>query len=212
MEEKHSQNMNSGYFYVCFAVLALLQIIVFFGITKDWTGSDKKFIIKKWMDIAVYILQYFLAVYLSCTFGFSEINKCSYAIAFFVFLSLFEMFLIILQLFYFDKHRTRLNSKVFPHILVSLIVGIIFSFALLNFCLYCFNNSLFTFNQNMSAFEIAIEFLYYAFTVTVTYSNSTIVATGVLSKITQMIYVALIYFVIANIIFTLIENSKNQKK
>lgn len=88
----------------------------------------------------------------------------------------------------------------------------IFTFALLNFCMYCFDKSLYALGQNMTTFEMAIEFLYYAFTVTITYSNSSIVASGVLPKVIQMFYVSLTYFFIANIIFSLIENSRNNPK
>ncbi|WP_313292562.1 hypothetical protein [Faecalispora jeddahensis] len=199
--------MNVEYIIISTTIFLVLNLMTFLGLSRDWNKTYRQFIFKKWMDIAVYILTYVVTVFTCYAIGY----KGTSLLCAFIILATYNIFLIINQLLYFDKNRTTLDSKAFPYILLSLIVGLISSFAQINFCLYYFDNSLFELNQKMTAFEMAIEFLYYAFTVTITYSNSTITANGVLSKIIQMVYVSFTYFLLANSIFVLIESSKKPK-
>ena len=197
----------------CLIIWAILTAISLFlvglGYLRDWMKSDCQFIVKKWIDIVIYFLTYFSFIYYTYGFGYvNEINnKRVYICLLYSAFSLFILITNLWQIGFFSKNK-NLNYKLFPIILVSLIVGVVTSFATLNYALYLINHSWFSFFNDTNAFETAFDFIYYAFSVTVTLSSNSILPLSVIPKAVQMIYVGLFYFYFANTIIVLTQSKK----
>ena len=95
-------------------------------------------------------------------------------------------------------------------IAVKMTVGIIVLFAILNLLIFSMFPNQFTINTTLADYELAFEFLYYSFNVTITYSNSGIEATGVIAKLLQMTHIAVFYFYAAGAIFKLLTSTEKE--
>lgn len=83
----------------------------------------------------------------------------------------------------------------------------IVSFVQINLYFYYYENS--SFEITNSYLSLVFEFLYYSFNVIITYSNSNIIAVGVIPKLLQMIYVSFVYFFIGQAIYDIISKTYN---
>jgi heme A synthase len=96
----------------------------------------------------------------------------------------------------------------FTLIISSLLVGILFSFSTIYYALFSFNNLWFDITEVPDIAHLPFEFIYFTFTVTITYSGSGIVASGVVPKIVQMIHILLFYLYFADVVMTLLKKDE----
>ena len=90
-------------------------------------------------------------------------------------------------------------------------MGIILSFSLIYYSLYSLNNSWFDIGEIKELPKLAFEFIYYSFTMTITYDSSEITAVGIIPKIVQMGHVIIFYLFFANIIVELFQKNKKDE-
>ena len=90
----------------------------------------------------------------------------------------------------------------------EILVDIIILFAMLNLLIFSMFLNQYTIDNTLPDYELAFEFLYYSFNVTITYSNSSIEAIGVIAKILQIIHVAVFYFYAAGVFSKLLDSNE----
>ena len=90
----------------------------------------------------------------------------------------------------------------------EILVEIVVLFAMLNLLIFSMFSNQYIVNSTLTDYELAFEFLYYSFNVTITYSNSSIEAIGVIAKLLQMIHIAVFYFYAAGVIFKLLDGNE----
>lgn len=83
---------------------------------------------------------------------------------------------------------------------IEITVVIICLFAILNLLIFSMFPNQYTIDKALPNNQLAFEFLYYSFNVTITYSNSGIEAAGVIAKLLQMTHIAVFYFYAAGVI------------
>ena len=96
-------------------------------------------------------------------------------------------------------------------ILISLLIGILASLSTVNYAIYTIWPSFYDIPAGLTFGEIAFEFIYYMFTLAITYSGSSIQAAHVVTKIIQILEVCYCYIFIGNVIVQLIELVRNEK-
>lgn len=110
----------------------------------------------------------------------------------------------------YQKDTSRLLRYEPIFVAVKMTVCIIVFFAMLNLLIFSIFPNHYTIDKTLSDYELAFEFLYYSFNVTITYSNSGIEATGVIAKLLQMTHIAVFYFYAAGAISKLIKGTKKE--
>ena len=84
--------------------------------------------------------------------------------------------------------------------------------AILNYCLYLLSNNSFILSENGSIFETAFEFVFYSFSLLLTYSTNSIIPHGILSKSLQMIEISYSFIFIGIVLIKLIDSIISHKK
>ncbi|MCL2499027.1 MAG: hypothetical protein FWE90_01690 [Defluviitaleaceae bacterium] len=160
-------------------------------------------IIKKIIDIIFLFVFYFGFIFL-VTY---PRNANEYLL--FVFFSI----LLLVGFFVYINYRYKNNNKIINRLFHGLSViydflCIIVFFSLIYYFLYSYNNLWFEINIEAKIPQIAFEFIYFSFTVTITYAGSEISINGIVPKIIQMLHIFIFYFYFANIIIETF-NKKN---
>lgn len=108
----------------------------------------------------------------------------------------------------YEKNPVSVRIKAINLAITSIITFVI-AFAMLNFIIYFWLPEEFAIDD---IFFVGFDFLYYAFSCTITYSSSCIEAVGPIAKTLQMAYVMIVYFYVANNILALIQMKEPQSK
>lgn len=99
---------------------------------------------------------------------------------------------------------TSPRQRVIQIFLYLSLIFLVFSF--LNYLIYWDNPSAFSFEQdNLNWFDIAVSFLYYSFSTSLTYSASGIEPLSSFSKIISMLQIAIFYVVLGESIFSVLQ-------
>ena len=200
---------------VC-VICALFVISKFLLVTiakRNWNGNGKLFTIKKILDCIVYCLSFVIVVYVNIflnIFGRSYIIWFMLLIIIFICFAIKNLYIFSSQLAYFHKMDTISDKRNLLKIIITLMIGILMSLATINYAIYIFNPSFYKIQGDLSLVETAFEFIYYTFTLAITYSSSSISAAHILTKIIQMCEISYCYIVFGIIIVNLI--SMNNKE
>lgn len=178
----------------------------------DWLKSDRRFILKKTLDCVVNSSSYLLLVFANYVAQFGDKQHPQGIIIFeCIVLSIASLYLFTKQLISFSKSSFPLNRKAFIMILISLLIGILTSLSTVNYAIYTIWPSFYDIPAGLTFGEIAFEFIYYMFTLAITYSGSSIQATHIVTKIIQIFEVCYCYIFIGNVIVQLIELVRSEK-
>lgn len=178
----------------------------------DWLKSDRRFMLKKALDCVVNSSSYLLLVFATYAAQFGTQQKAQGVIILeCIVLSIASLYLFTKQLVSFSKSSFPLNRKAFLMILISLLIGILASLSTVNYAIYTIWPSFYDIPAGLTFGEIAFEFIYYMFTLAITYSGSSIQAAHVVTKIIQILEVCYCYIFIGNVIVQLIELVRNEK-
>lgn len=149
---------------------------------------------------------------------FNDISKFAKMFPKITFVSLVALFIYtvcsVLKEFW-QLHKYQKNTSGFVRyelifIAARMTVSIIVLFAMLYLLIFSMFPSQYAIDNTLPDYELAFEFLYYSFNVTITYSNSGIEATGVIAKLLQMTHIAVFYFYAAGVIFKLLADSEKR--
>lgn len=173
--------------------------------------KGRGFLYKKIFDIIVAILQY---VFLISWYEFLVFFEKNVGRWITIVTSIFYIYILISIFLYGYKQLSLFksnlldvrNNEVFI-LIISVYVQMFFSIVGLYFCLYLINNSWFYIDSFYSGniWRIGFEFIYFTFSVTITYSGSGIAVIGVIPKILQMIHVIFFYFFAGDILLTIVK-------
>ena len=177
----------------------------------NWEKNNRRFVVKKAIDSMVYISQFIFPVYGNYFITSLEVHSAIIFIPVIgsIINSLFALYLFTQQFIMFNKVDRPFNVKVFPAILISLLIGILMSFSTINYVIYIIWPSFYDVPSNMSFLEIAFEFIYYSFTLAVTYSSSSISVIHVFTKIIQMIEICYCYIIFGSVFIQLVDKFGN---
>lgn len=95
--------------------------------------------------------------------------------------------------------------------LISLLIGILTSLSTVNYAIYMVWPSFYDIPVGLTFGEVVFEFIYYMFTLAITYSGSSIQVVHPVTKIIQILEVCYCYIFIGNVIIQLIELPKIEK-
>lgn len=172
------------------AVGITLTIIVSLGLIFDYTKNRRLYLLKKVMDTLLYILififyaQYYQFFMIEGKMG----GNIQYV---FLIVSVIECFFALKQIKIFREAKDFRYSKM---TFISVIVELIFGLTSIYFVIFMINPNWFSFDNAINnCYELAFEFLYYTFSVTITYSGSGITAIGIIPRVIQMIHILIFY-------------------
>lgn len=180
----------------------------------DWLKSDRRFMIKKALDCVVNSSSYLFLVlinYIDTKLG-NQHKSQGVAMIECLILSILSLYLFTRQLVSFSKSNfSSKNKKVFLIILVSLLIGILTSLSTVNYAIYTIWPSYYDIPSGLSFGEVAFEFIYYMFTLAITYSGSSIQAVHIVTKLVQIFEICYCYIVIGNVLVQSFELLKRDK-
>lgn len=175
----------------------------------------------KMYSLAKYILKWFLPIptyFILFDCLFCDMGKFAKVFPTIAFVS-FGVLFVITACFAFHEFKRLRNfqrdtSGFFRYeliyIAVEMTVAIIVLLAILNLLIFFMFPNQYTVDKAMPDYELAFEFLYYSFNVTITYSSSSIEATGIVAKLLQMIHIAIFHFYAAGVIFELLTGTEKE--
>lgn len=191
-------------------IINILSIVVFtavFVIIKEKVKKYNSFLILINIITIGYFLYFIIIVY-TCF----SINKFSESIELIIIVPLLIISIIFsvnLISIFRSLDKSNISPKKKFSILISSFFGYIFSLASIYYILYFLNPTWFIVDSNFDIARLAFEFIYYTFSITITYSSSTIIAIGIVPKIINMIHIIIFYFYIGNIIISFFTKKEN---
>lgn len=177
----------------------------------DWEKTIGRIRAKKVIDCFVYSMTF---IFLTYTHHVIVENSLPFLTILFpvlaaTYLSISSLTSFTQQFILFGRRNFQWNKEVFPMVLLSLLVGVLMSLSTVNYALYMICPSFYEIPSDLSFAETAFEFIYYSFTLAITYSGSSISVTHVISKIVQMVEICYCYAIIGSVIVQLIDVLKN---
>lgn len=173
----------------------------------DWLKNDFMFIVKKILDCIVYLLIYMFVVYTNYLMTMKLICKSLVLINItcFSLISIFNLYIFTKQLVDFRSVAVVSNKKIFCITLISLLIGILSTLSTINYVIYMICPNMYKIQDCLSFIETAFEFIYYSFTIAVTYSSSSISVVHIITKLVQIFEICYCYVLCGSIIIQLIE-------
>ncbi|MDF2906045.1 MAG: hypothetical protein K0R34_1366 [Herbinix sp.] len=178
--------------YIQEIVLFIILSEMFFWqrVTKQF--KDKHFVLKKITDTIRLLLLYYW-----CIYYFNKVD--------FEWSNILWMLIpsIIILLFYCLGIKTimmnkpsKVDSKIRFSIIISMLLAIIVYFASLNFCLYYLDVNAYSTLDFTEWYKIAFEFLYYSFSVSITFGGGSIDPISISAKALVMLQIIMFYYII----------------
>jgi len=196
---------------VLFVMIFLLQIIIVIGGNFKPHENSKNFLMKKIVDIVAMVVHYLVlvALYSFLIDNNDVINeKASMSMAIVNMLgSCFNFYTLASQIPFFKKNISHIHGKEDKAMIISVVVGLFFTIAEIYFSLFMLNKDWFCINESIAnnALRTAFEFIYYTFSVTITYSGSGIEVVGIIPKVFQMMHILFFYIFAGEAILMLLK-------
>ena len=187
-------------------ILALIaHTLMIIGINMESDITNGSFFKKKIVDILVIITHYCA---ITSLYGALSKNKIVLIIA--IVSSMFNFYIFASQLPIFVKYIKVLHGKNEMAMVISTTIGMLFSRAEVYFLLFMINQNWFIIEETISnsTVKTAFEFIYYTFSVSITYSGNGIEINGIIPKIAQMLHVLFFYLFAADAILKLAKNEE----
>lgn len=194
--------------------LLLFCAIIFMLTVKEFTKNDKSFITKKVIDILVFTTFYIIvAILYKFSLDYPQfMKKLRWVNIGIVVLYVIKIVGFLWELGLFKKNIRHVHNTSLKLMVISVVIGLFISISGLYFNLYIAFPNWFNLN-NVKVGDwlgTAFEFIYFTFTVTITYSGSGIELIGVIPKIVQMIHILIFYLFAGEVIMSLITNRSKQ--
>ena len=152
----------------------------------------------------------FLAIalvnYASITDPFAARLTVIYCIAY----SVFSLCIFTCQFAFWGRtyFTFKLSSRIFPIILSDFLFGLFMNLSTINYAIYYACPAFYKIPADLSSGEMAFEFVYYTFTLAVTYSSNSISAAHIVTKIIQIIEICYCYIIVGNVVVKIINEQK----
>lgn len=179
--------------YVCVGAISNLLLLAISN--GNWVKTDRRFAIKKLIDCIVPVWMYSYLV-----FGHYVSSHAESQVGFWSVIVVAVIIVAMYIAFFFSevKFFSKINSKYirgtwFIYILLSLFFVLLLAGTMLNYISYMIWPSLYEIPTGLNHAAVGFEFLYYTFSLMITYSGSSINAVHVASKTMQMCEIAASY-------------------
>lgn len=206
--------MNLFVLLIYLLIMILLPPSIFVINKVDWLKNDSRFIAKKLLDFLMYGINFALIVFTNYIVIYYNRSLILVIVSIVICLSLsvYALYIFTQQIVNFSHYTIVSNKKIFLLIVVSLLFGILMSMSTINYTLYMICPNFYEIQCGLSFIEIAFEFIYYSFTLAVTYSSSSISAIHIITKLVQMIEIIYFYILCGSLIIDIISNINKKNK
>jgi|GEM_PF-6229739 hypothetical protein len=188
-------------------IIIILEMLFWQYINQQF--KDKHFIMKKITDTIRLLVLYFWCVFYFYYYQPIIQNKTYewYDILYMLIPSALILLFYCVGLKYILLYNSKnVKRKVKLSIIISMLLAIIIFFASLNFCIYYIDVNAFSTLNFSEWYKVAFEFLYYSFTVSITYSSGSIEPNSIITKLVAMIQIIMFYYVVGEGIFNIFNN------
>lgn len=206
--------MNLFVLLIYILTMILLPLSILIINTVDWLKNDSRFITKKLLDFLMYGVNFALIVftnYISISYK-PPLRAIIPPIVICLLISVYALYIFTQQIVHFSHYKIVSSKKVSLLILVSVLFGILMSMSTINYTLYMICPNFYEIQYGLSFIEIAFEFIYYSFTLAVTYSSSSISVIDIITKSVQMIEIIYFYILCGSLIIDIISNINKKDK
>lgn len=202
---------------MCYFVLLIISLLathslIFMGLFVNGNMDTPEFTKKKIIDILVAISHY---IVISALYGLVKNNFYSERIIEFIKIvcvisSAMNLYTFISQLPLFVRNLRAVHTKNGRFMVISVLTGMFLSMAEIYFLLFMLNENWFIVDTAISnsVLKTAFEFVYYTFSVTITYGGNGIEIVGIVPKIVQMAHILFFYLFAADAILQLIKKEE----
>lgn len=191
--------------------LLLSHIVMVIGVNINPHENRRKFFMKKIVDIVVVLVHFltFVAFYNLWIDDTVILDKkaITFIVTVNIISSCFNFYTFASQIPMFKQNISNIHGKEDKAMIISIVVGLFFSIVEIYFSLFMANSDWFIVDESIAnnALKTAVEFIYYTFSVTITYSGSGIEVIGIVPKIFQMMHVLFFYIFAGDTILQLIK-------
>lgn len=193
-------------------IAVLLSLVFLIFTLLDWTKSTSHYLVKKVLDCLFNICAYISITLLSKDMSVSEvrpISKILYSLAIIIiFISFIFLFVFEAKLFFKIKTSPR---SIYITAILNIFLIVLMAFSSINYLIYFLFPFSYLIPVGLSFPEVCFEFVYYTFNLMITFGETSICATSVLAKTTQMLEIAFFYIAIGICINGLISRMHVQK-
>lgn len=188
-------------------IVVLVILVLYLYKWKKWKKKNADLAnIKNITDL---ILEFLLYIYFS--YKWLNLNLNGYeavAILFGMMLAIITHLITFSLPLFLGKKQNKMTAKLM--IIEIFYIWLFFAFG--NLAIYAWNNAAFVFSGNEVWYEKMFDFLYYVFCNAVTYGACGIAPANIVAKITQMLNIAIFYFLILNWLSNLISKKVDYKE
>lgn len=196
--------------FIIMNFVLFLIIIIASGID---TTKGRGFLYKKICDIIVIIFQYLILISMYPVINFVNeyIGRWTIIVTLVNIVYIFKLGCSQLLLLRYSIPDVK-DTETFIMI-ISIFVQVFIMIAGLYFCLYMINSGWFNINSDYTnnMWKLGFEFIYFTFSVTITYSGSDIEVVGVIPKIIQMAHVIFFYFYAGDLLLKIVKKRNEIK-
>ena len=199
--------------YVLWCIIMVLPIVLLAIANGNWLKTDRRFVIKKAIDCMVPVVSYGVLVFLHYYCLKGELSREQ------VVRSLLPQTLIIVVVFVshfinqvrkFSKTESKdLIGTWYVVALIGLFVILLSAAAMANYALYILWDGFYSIPDGLNHAEVGFEFLYYTFTLMLTYGTNSIEAIHIGSKLVQILEISAFYVLIGIVFSDLVEKAKH---
>ena len=188
--------------------LSWLLVIISEG---NWLKTDKRFIIKKLIDCVVPVITYAYLVYSHYICLKIGTRTVLFVLGIGALLTaVIYIWFFVDQIVFFSKVPFKQMRKMqLSYILLSLFFTLLFAATIINYVSYILWPTFYAIPTGLSHAETGFEFLYYTFTLMVTYSGTSIAAVHIAAKVLQIIEIAAFYILLGVFFADLIAKNKS---
>lgn len=194
-----------------FGIILLLQTIMVVGVNFKPKENAKNFFMKKIVDIVVTVVHFLVLVALYSIWaddkGVIAEKTITSMIIVNIISSCLNFCVLAPQVSFFKKNIRHIHGKEDKAMIISVVVGLFFTMTEIYFSLFMLNSEWFLVDKTITnnALKVAFEFIYYTFSVTITYSGSGIEAVGIVPKVFQMMHVLFFYIFAGDAVLQLLK-------
>ena len=208
---KRERKVRMSKIIFLFVMMLLSLTIMVIGVNFKPNENTRNFFMKKIVDMVVIVVNYLVLIALyslllddkaviseKTIMSLIKVNILS---------SCFNFCVLGVQIPFFKKNIRSIHGKADKAMIISIAVGLFFTMAEIYFSLFMFNSDWFVIDEAIAnnALRAAFEFIYYTFSVTITYSGSGIEVVGTVPKVVQMMHVLFFYIFAGDAILQLIK-------
>ncbi len=200
---------NIKYFNEIVLFIIVSEMFFWQRVTKQF--KDKHFVLKKITDTMRLLLLYYWCIFYFYYYQ-PVINKMDFEwpkILWMLIPSIIILLIYCLGLKTILMNKpSKVDFKISFSIIISMLLAIIIYFASINFCIYYLDVNAYSTFDITEWYKIAFEFLYYSFSVSITFDGGSIEPISITAKLIAMIQIFMFYYSIGQGILDFLNNGK----